>query len=148
MNYAQAAENAAKKIQAKGAAIKIIRPGNPSGWTKSWDPLGARWQWEEDGTGTIVYTDPAIDEVYPTHAIVSPASAGAVQAFDIRFESGTLLESNLRSLMIAAHGLAIRPKPGDIVELAGERWTLLGNTPLMPDGETAIYHNGTVKRGG
>lgn len=81
-----------------------------------------------------------------TFAVVSPASGGTVQAFDIRFDSGTLIETNLRALMLSAHGLAFVPGPGDIVTgIEGSTWTVLGCTPQSVSGVSVTY-NMTVRR--
>lgn len=142
------AKKVAKQLKAKGTMITIVRPGDSTGWTQEFDAAGNRWYWINDATEEVVYVDPATPSKHPASALVMPASAGAIQAFDIRFEGGTMIESNLRSLMIGATDLEITPKPGDTVQFAGETWTLLGNTPLMPDGKTVIYHQCTAKRGG
>lgn len=147
MNYSATAKKVAKQLAAKGTTITIVRPGDSTGWTRGFDALTGEYYWE-DSEGTIVTADPAIPTEYHAAALVMPASAGAIQAFDIRFEGGTMVESNLRSLMIEAADLEITPKPGDTVKFGGETWTLLGNTPLMPDGKTVVYHQCTAKRGG
>lgn len=148
MNYTAIAKKVRKQLAAKGAVITLMRPGDSSGWTEKFDITTGSYYWENDSDGTIVTTDPTIDSSYETVALIEPASAGAIQAFDIRFEGGTLVESNLRALTIAAESLPIIPLPGDKAEFAGDTWTLLGNTPLLPDGQTYIYHKCTAKRGG
>lgn len=147
MNYAAIAKKVRKQLASKGAVITITRPGDASGWTQKFDITTGEYYWE-DGAGNTTTTDPAVSESYETVALIEPASAGAIQAFDIRVESGTLIESNLRALTIAAHDLPIIPGPGDTAVFAGDSWTLLGNTPLLPDGKTYIYHKCTAKRGG
>lgn len=94
--------------------------------------------------------DPALSTVTASIAtwiaqvVVQPASAGTVQAFDVRFEAGTMIETNLRSLLISpASGYV--PKPGDKVSLEGSDWTLAGATPLNPAG-TPLLYTATAKR--
>lgn len=80
-------------------------------------------------------------------AVVLPASKGTIEAFDQRVEGGTLIESNLRALIIAAQGMERAPAPQDLVVFAdGSVWTLLGCTSLDPDATTPIIYRGTVKR--
>lgn len=79
-------------------------------------------------------------------AVILPASQGTVQAFDVRFEGGTLIESRLRSLLIAAHGMTHEPAPGDKVTFPdGRVGSLLGCTPLNPDGMSPIIYQGTAQ---
>lgn len=79
-------------------------------------------------------------------AVILPASQGTVQAFDIRFEGGTLIESRLRALLIAAHGMTHEPAPGDKVTFPdGRVGTMLGCTPLNPDGANPIIYQGTAE---
>lgn len=75
---------------------------------------------------------------------VLPASQGTVEAFDIKFEKGTLISSNIRSLIISAVA-DFAPMPGDMVTFEGSDWTLIGVTPLNPGG-TAVLYTGTAKR--
>jgi len=79
-------------------------------------------------------------------AAILPASQGTVQAFDVRFQSGTLIESTLRALLIAAHGMEHAPEPGDTVTFPdGKVGSLLGCTPLNPDGANPIIYQGTAQ---
>jgi energy-coupling factor transporter ATP-binding protein EcfA2 len=79
-------------------------------------------------------------------AVVSPASGGTAQAFDIRIENGTLITTNLRALKIAAYGLAIVPRPGDkITGIEDSTWTILGCTPQSFQGVNLVF-DATVQR--
>lgn len=79
-------------------------------------------------------------------AVVLPASQGTVQAFDNRFENGTLIESTLRAVLIAAHGMTHEPRPGDQVTFPDSTTgSLIGCTPLNPDAANPIIYQGTVK---
>lgn len=79
-------------------------------------------------------------------AAILPASQGTVQAFDVRFVGGALIESTLRALLIAAHGMEHEPAPGDTVEFPdGRIGTMLGCTPLNPDGANPIIYQGTAQ---
>ena len=79
-------------------------------------------------------------------AAILPASQGTVEAFDVRLERGTLVESTLRALLIAAHGMEYEPAPGDKVTFPdGKVGTLLGCTPLNPDGANPIIYQGTAQ---
>lgn len=101
------------------------------------------------GTGTY---NPETGEIeggettFTGTAVILPASQGTVQAFDVRFEGGTLIESRLRALLIAAHGMTHEPAPGDKVTFPdGKIGTLLGCTPLNPDGANPIIYQGTAE---
>ena len=88
----------------------------------------------------------ATEQTQSTYAVVQPASGGTVQAFDIRFERGTLIETNLRALMLSAHGLSFIPGPGDTVTgIEAATWTVLGVTPQSVAGVPVSY-NMTVRR--
>lgn len=77
--------------------------------------------------------------------VILPASNALVQSFDIKFESGTLVESNLRALVIAAKGLNWMPSPGDKASFDGADWTFIGCTPINPAGTPLVY-KASVKR--
>lgn len=79
--------------------------------------------------------------------LVLPASKGTIEAFDNRIEKGTLIESNLLQLKIAAKGTTFVPRSGDSVVIESETWTALGATPVNPAGVPLVY-TVTVKRGG
>ncbi len=91
----------------------------------------------EGGSSTITFTGVAV---------ILPASQGTVEAFDVRFDGNSLLESRLRALLIAAHGMTHEPAPGDVVTFPdGKQGSLLGCTPLNPDGANPIIYQGTVR---
>lgn len=95
-------------------------------------------------TGEIDPGTPALN--FTGTAVILPASQGTVQAFDQRFVSGTLIESTLRALLIAALGMEHEPKPGDKVTFPdGATGTLIGCTPLNPDGANAIIYQATTQ---
>lgn len=77
--------------------------------------------------------------------VILPTSNGTVQAFDIRFDNGTLIEQNLRALTIAAQGLAWVPAPGDKATFDGSDWIFIGCTPINPAGTPLVY-KAAVKR--
>lgn len=77
--------------------------------------------------------------------VILPASNGTVQAFDIKFDNGTLVESNLRALVIAAKGLEWMPSPGDKATFDDADWTFIGCTPINPAGTPLVY-KASVKR--
>lgn len=84
------------------------------------------------GTGTTTTA--------PVSALVSQASAGTIQSFDVRMEAGTLIESNIRALTIPAKGLPFVPGPGDVVAgLEGSTWVVLGCTPTSVMGSDVTY---------
>lgn len=89
---------------------------------------------------------PAPDLTQPIKCVVLPASKGAIEAFDNRIEKGTMIESNLLQLKIAAKDLLFQPRSGDRAEIDGEMWTALGCTAIKPAGIPLVY-TVTVKRG-
>ena len=96
-------------------------------------------------TTTGVYTGGSYTD-YTAYAVVMKATAGAVEAHDIRFKNETLIESNLRTLLIVAENLDIVPHPGDQVIMDSETWKIIGNTPVAPAG-TYVVHRVTIERG-
>lgn len=78
-------------------------------------------------------------ETQDATVVILPASNGTVQAFDIRYENGTLIEQNLRALTIAAKDLAWVPIAGDKATFDGSDWTFIGCTPINPAGTPIIY---------
>lgn len=93
---------------------------------------------------TGMTTGPVVLE-QTVQAVVLPASKGTVEAFDNRFIDGTLIESNLRALKIAAKDMEWAPKPGTLAIFQGETWTLLGVTSSAPAGIDLVY-SATVRR--
>ena len=79
-------------------------------------------------------------------AVFLAASKGTVEAFDIKYESNTLIETNLRSMTIAAKGLDWPPEPGHVVEYQEELWSMIGVTPLNPTGDVPVIYKASIKR--
>ncbi|MBX8534536.1 hypothetical protein K5D33_07335 [Pseudomonas cichorii] len=86
-----------------------------------------------------------VTETQIVTCVILPASKGTIEAFDDRFKSGTLIETNLRSLKIAAKGMVWPPAPGQTVEFDDHVWTLVGATPAAPGGVDIVYST-TVMR--
>ena len=93
---------------------------------------------------TGVDTEPTVETQIAT-VVVLPASKGTVEAFDIKYEGGTLIESNLRALKIAAKGLSWPPGPGCSVELDGHKWVMIGATESSPAGTDLIYSSSVMR---
>lgn len=128
--YNRMAQTALALIESKGRSDLVLRRETAS----SYDPI-------ED---TEV---PGAMMEQPITCVVLPVSKGVVEAFDNRFEAGTLIEANMRLLKIAAADLAWEPRGGDVVpDLEGALWTVLGSTPMSPAGIPLVF-NATVKRG-
>lgn len=126
-NYARAADTAARLLAQFGQSVTLTRTV-----AGGYDPA----------TGV---TSPDVTQTQVATAVMLEASQGVVESFDVRFEADTLIESNLRSVIIAAEGLAWAPKPADKLVVAGETWTVIGMTPTNPAGVPVIYRV-TVKR--
>lgn len=78
-------------------------------------------------------------------AIVSKASGSVVSSFDNRFENGTLIETNLRAIVVAGLDLTFDPMPGDVAVFDGCDWTVLGSTPERAEGLNITFSL-TVRR--
>lgn len=77
-------------------------------------------------------------------AVVLPASKGTIEAFDNRLERGTLIEENLRYIIVSpllpgGGVLNQAPKSLDKFTFDGEGWVILGCTPLNPGGIPVYY---------
>ena len=81
----------------------------------------------------------SITETQTVLALVLPASKGTVEAFDQKLVSGTLVESNLRALKIAAKSCTWAPSPGCKVTLYGHDWSMIGVTESNPAGIPLVY---------
>jgi hypothetical protein len=82
-----------------------------------------------------------------------PASAGTLEAFDVRFMDNVQDDSNVRFAIVSAEGAAFTPGPKDMAELGsvqedgtvvfdGKSWHVMGCTPLDVDGVSVIYNIG------
>ena len=123
-------EIAAENIEEYGEVIKLVRV-TPA----ATDPI----------TGEPV---PGATETRVEHecfGIVGKASGGVIQAFGNRFENGTLIETHLRTVVVAALGLAFEPMPGDKAVFDSHEWTALGSTPERAEGLNVTFSL-TVKR--
>ncbi len=96
----------------------------------------------DPATGEVT---PGVTETQAIKVIVLPASKGTVEAFDNRLVNGTLIESNIRALKIAAKGLLWPPGPGCVVEYEGQDWKMLGATPSNP-ACTALVYSASIMR--
>jgi hypothetical protein len=139
--YAPLVAQALERIKASGVALTLYRAPEAVD-TEAAEP---EKPWDADFTDQTGEGGLDAETAYTINCVVLPASKGSVEAFDVRFERGTMIESRLRSLIIAAGGLEIEPRPGDQVLYFSERWTLVGVTPVAPDG-TAIIYRATIRR--
>lgn len=120
-DYSRMADLALRLIEKYGQEIVISRTTE-----EEYDPiLGI-------GGGSITETQTVL-------ALVLPASKGTVEAFDQKLVSGTLVESNLRALKIAAKSCAWPPSPGCKVSLYGRDWSMIGVTESNPAGIPLVY---------
>jgi hypothetical protein len=122
--YTTQIATALRLIEAKGTELTITKPGTDGGFNEP----------------------PGPPTPYTAKCVVLPASKGTVEAFDNRFDGTTLIETSLRSLLIAASGLDEAPEPGHTVSYEGASWHLIGATSLSPDGEPIIYR-ASMRRG-
>ncbi|WP_019170671.1 hypothetical protein [Pseudaminobacter salicylatoxidans] len=124
-NYAKSQATAERLLKKFGRAVTLKRlvPGGGS----PWDPGEPTWQ------------------EYPATAAVLPASKDTIEAFDNRLEGGTLIDEQLRYVLMSAVGLPVEPKSLDVVNFDNNDWVVLGCTPLNPAGTPVLYPMG-VKR--
>lgn len=78
-------------------------------------------------------------------AVILPASKGTIQAFDNRLDMSTLVGKQLRFALVSAKDAPFQPRSLDEVFIGGEKWLVLGCTPLSPTGADIIYKMGLVK---
>lgn len=71
-----------------------------------------------------------------------PASAGTLEAFDVRFMSEVQAGTDVRFCIMSAEGATFRPGPGDESTFDGKKWLVMGCTPLCVDGTDVIYSVG------
>ena len=127
MSYAATATKVKKTLAAKGKPATIIRPGDATGWTKSWDALGARWQWTNDVTFEVVYVDPAVDTEINGSVLELQFKIGQID--------GTIVKQGDRLFMGSFNA---PPVNGDTMRVGGTDITIVGLSPLTP-GDTVLY---------
>lgn len=54
-------------------------------------------------------------------------------------------DDELRTLYIAAQGLSITPKTGDVATFDGDDWSVVSSTPLKP-ADVVVMHTAVVRR--
>lgn len=83
-------------------------------------------------------------------AMTLPANAQSLSQFDEGVVNGTLIESDIRVVKIAplkADGTPLDwvPEAGHTIEFDGDTWTLVGVTPVAPQGVVVVF-NTVVQR--
>jgi hypothetical protein len=76
-----------------------------------------------------------------SHGVVLPASNGTIEAFDNRALSDPNRRRKFRFVLLAGKGLVFAPESGDILKTAEGFYSVLGSTPLNPDGGGNILFN-------
>lgn len=136
-NYARAQQTAKKLLTKFGRQITLKR-SSPGSTLPPYSPYSP---------------GPATQVSYTCTAACLPASKGTIEAFDNRLEGGTLIDENLRYVLMAPQIVRtsetgddnVTPHSGDVLEFDGDKWTVLGNTPLNPAG-TIVLHQMGVRR--
>lgn len=126
--YDAMADTALQLIQNRGNSYPIRRESPVS------DPVSGS-----------VDPDPVISSG-TIQAIILPASKGTVEAFDNRVATDSTRLRKLRFVLAAAKGFPFEPQNGDILEVNGEDWLILGATPLAPDGTTPLIYKMGVEK--
>jgi hypothetical protein len=121
-DYTALASTAARLIREAGFKLTLARPV-----AGTYNPVvGA-------GTGSTTLTG-----VFD--AATLPASKGTVEAFDDRLKQ-EVIKGNVRFFILAAATAPFVPEPGDqIPSYQGKAWSILGCTPLEPNGTTALIY--------
>lgn len=116
--YATDAADALADITENGAVITF--PGAIPGTAGTYDPATDTW-----GTGT-----PATDAT--GYALQMAGDPDTYRALSI-------IQSNPVTLMLAASGLSVTPRPGMAMTWAGTAYTILLSNPTGPDGTPIFY---------
>ena len=122
--YDEMADLALEMIREFGQEIVVIREG-----PFAQDPI----------SGTVINEE---EQRMVLQAIVLPVS-NSTQSFDNRtMGQDSLIDEKLRFVKAAAKGATFEPRSGDVVEMQGKRWRILGATPVAPAGIPLIYNFG------
>lgn len=122
--YDDMADLALEMIREFGQEIVVIREG-----PFAQDPV----------SGTVIKEE---EQRMTLQAIVLPVS-NSTQAFDNRtMGQDSLVNQKLRFVKAAAKGATFEPRSGDVVEMQGKRWRILGSTPVAPAGIPLLYNFG------
>lgn len=126
-NYSGFIISAAKMIKRFGVQGTLHRA--PGG---TFDPV--------EGENYLV--DPI--EAHPVVMLLLPASKGTTEAFDNAFKhlGPAMVEKINRFAIFAADGLEVVPEYGDRVQYGTATATVIGSTPLAPNGEPILYRVG------
>lgn len=122
--YDEMADLALEMIRKFGQEIVVIREG-----PFAQDPV----------SGTIINEE---EQRMVLQAIVLPVS-NSTQLFDNRtMGQDSLIDEKRRFVKAAAKGATFEPRSGDVVEMQGKRWRILGATPVAPAGIPLLYNFG------
>lgn len=118
--------NAAQRLLAANGAeftLRKLTPGSPADASKPWR-VGA---------------DSAAEHTIT--AVVLPAGAAQIGAFDNRVEDEALTQGQRRYLLVAAKDLAVDIVPHDVINgIEGEDgWEVAGTILLAPNGEKILW---------
>ncbi|RLE28259.1 MAG: hypothetical protein DRJ65_00080 [Acidobacteria bacterium] len=80
---------------------------------------------------------------YTVQGVVDEADKTLIDTFDN--EVANLNLSLVRTVTIAASGLAVIPKAQDKLHFDDHWWTVLGNSPVNPAGTTVIHTVGVIR---
>lgn len=121
-------------VRSRATADRLIKKFGKMGQIKR-ETAAPGWQ----NAGKVVWT-------YNTMMVNLPANTSKISDFDIGNIEGLVL-SNVRFYIAsvsmkrtsATGEAAITPAPGDVVTFKGETATILGCTPLDPNGTPVLY---------
>lgn len=80
---------------------------------------------------------------YSFYGITLPATLGRIESFEVRFvEDSSLINREVRFLMLAAKDAGFAPKPTDTVSLDGNTYSIIGVTRVSINGQDIVYRMG------
>ncbi len=126
--YTRAIDTALRFIKKKGRLVTITQE------TKgTYDPA----------TGTTSLVSEADLDLY---GVTLPATQSKIEKFEVSYADATsLVNKEIRFLMLAAKGASFVPRSTDVVQMDGDKFSIIGVTRLSINGEDIIYKMGVFR---
>lgn len=120
--YDEMADLALEMIRKFGQEIVVIREG-----PFAQDPI----------SGTVIIEE---EQRMVLQAIVIPTRGTLVTFDNHTMGQDSLIDEKQRFVKAAAKGATFEPQSGDVVEMQGKRWRIIGATPVAPAGIPLLYN--------